>query len=559
MPGWKAIAGRAGSMLYSGEDSALTNTLGKLQEIKSEISNASVRQALTDKANQIKNDSSLKIPDGKLRKAMDFIQEYYKKLSFLQDAKARQDSLQSRYDSLRSLAAARKDSLQEMLSRGEAGRLVKEYGDTIKGNPVLKFLMGIKELTLGRTYIDYSQLSAKNISLMGFNMEYSSRYYFALAAGKTDFRYLDFLSVSSVPNQYLLLGRFGVGEKEGRHLYLTAYTGRKQTSYYVENKPATNRVTGITLETRIPVNKNFSVTGEIAKSSYPAFIASTAKPGNLFAFSDRSNEAYSLQVTGYFPRTDTRVYGVYNRLGVYFQSFNIFNNNTNSSAWQVRLDQYLLKKKLLLSASARQNDYSTPLASNNYKSQSLFYSFQASLRLRKWPALTIGFLPYAQITRMNGQLALSRFYTVMGTASYAYRVHHLYMSTSVVYTRYFNSSNQAGFLFYDAQSWFLNHSVIVKKFTLSGAATLSYSPGYSLFSAGPGIQWRISNTLELGGGIKYNDLNHRERMLGFNGNINIQIGNLGRLGLSFERGYIPGISNGLFQNDWGRATYTKNF
>jgi hypothetical protein len=412
---------------------------------------------------------------------------------------------------------------------------------------------------LGRSYVDYSQLSVKNISLMGLNMEYCDRYYFALAAGKTDFRYLDFMSISSVPNQYLLLGRFGVGEKEGRHLYLTAYTGRKQASYFINNKPATNSVTGVTLETKIPVNKNISITGEIAKSSYPGYAAMGKTAGRLFRFSDRNNEAYSLQATAYFPKTDTRISGVYNRLGVYFQSFNIFNNNANSAAWQVRLDQYLLKKKLFLSASARQNNYNTPFVPDTYKSRSLFYSFQASLRLRKWPVLTAGFLPYSQLTLINGELSFSRFYTIMGSASYAYRVQRVYMSSSLVYTRYFNNSSQAGFMFYDAQSWFLNHSVVIKRFTLSGTATLSFSPGYSLFSTGPGIQWRISNSLEVGGGVKYNDLNHRERILGFNGNANVQVGKLGRLGVSFERGYIPAINNGLFENNWGRATYNKNF
>jgi hypothetical protein len=555
----EGAAGKTASPVHADKDSTIMTALKDLEEIRSLLSAPSLKQALQDKAIAAARDSTSRISGKELGKAMDFVHEYAGNLDALRNAKARQDSLRGLYDSLRNLTGGRKDSLQKMIADGDAAQLLKEYKDSLKGRPLIRFLMGVRELTLGRSYIDYSQLSVRNISLMGFNLEYCDRYYFALAAGKTDFRYLDFLSVSSVPNQYLFLGRAGLGEKEGRHLYLTAYTGRKQASYYVNNKPATNSITGITVETRIPVNKNIYITGEIAKSSYPSFIPPGSTPGKLFSFADRSNEAYSVQLAGCFPKSDTRFSGTYNRLGIYFQSFNILNSNSNSAAWQLQVDQYLMKKKLFLSASARQNDFSTPFTVNNYKSQSLFYSFQASLRLRKWPVLTAAFLPYSQIARIDGQLSISRFYTLMGSASYAYRVRTVYMSSSLVYTRYFNSSNQVGFLLYDAQSWFLNHSVLIKRFTLSGTMTISYSPGYFLFSTGPGLQWRIGNNLELGGGIKYNNLDHRQSTIGYNGNIDFRIGKLGRIGLSFERGYIPGMGNGLFRNDWGKATYSKSF
>jgi hypothetical protein len=555
------ISGLQGSgQQLLGKDSAVNEAMGKISKIQSLSNTASMKNILLATADSAsKHMDSTKISAKELKKAIAFIKEYADKLQALNNSKKIQDSLKVRYDSLHIMDRDRRDSLENQLNTGNLKDLVKEYGDSTSKNGTNTFLMGVRKLSIGLSYIDYSELSARNINIMGINFEYYNKYYVAFAAGKTDFRYLDFLTPTAVANQWLVMGRFGVGAKEDRHVYFTAYTGRKQASYYINNKPATNKLTGFTIEAKIPINKNIYLTAEVAKSTYPQYVASSSSPGKLFGFSDRNNEAYSLQVYGYLPKSDTRFYGVYNRLGVYFQSFNIFNNNANSSSWQVRLDQFLLKKKLLLSASVRQNDYSTPYLVNTFKSQSLFYSFQASLRLPKWPILTFGFLPYSQLTNINGQLEISRFYTMLGTANYSTRINKSFLNTSLVYTRYFNSSSQQGFLFYDATSWYLNQSVLIKKFTFSAMANVSYSPGYFLFSTGPGIQWRVTDNLQVGAGVKYNELDHVQTILGYNGNIDYSIGKLGRVSISYDRGYIPGYHDTLFRNDWGRATYSKYF
>src|SRR5450432_3058422 len=133
------------------------------------------------------------------------------------------------------------------------------------------------------------------------------------------------------------------------------------------------------------------------------------------------------------------------------------------------------------------------------------------------------------------------------------------MNSSIVYTQYFNNSNQTGFIYYNAQSWFFNQSVLIQKFTLGAAATFSHSVGYHLFSTGPFVQWVISNSLSVGGGVKYNNLNGAEVNFGYNGNANCQVGKWGRFGISYERGYIPSQNDLFFRNNWGRATYSKNF
>jgi hypothetical protein len=538
---------------YPNGDSAATGALGQLRQIS--LQQPSISQALSAPHNPVDTSGAMPSTDS-LQKAIAFIGTYADKLKEWRQSGTERDSLQHLYDSSRNVLQGRKDSADKLTNAGDISGLKKMGGDTTKQS----WLMGIRQFSLGRSMVNYTELSAKNISLLGFNAEYYNHYYFALAAGRIDYRYLDFLLATPTPKQNLLLARFGIGEPEHKHLYFTVYTGTKQTSYVNTNgDPAVGKLTGITLEGRLPVDRNTYLTGEIAKSTYPQYIATGTAPGKMFGFSSRDNEAYSVQLFSYLPGTDTRIYGMYNKMGVYFQSFNLFNNNASTSSWQGRVDQYFWKKKVSVTASVKKDDYTTPFIVNNYKSRSVFYSLQASLRLRKWPVFSAGFMPSSQMTIVNNQWVDNRFYMLMGSSNYAYKVRGIFMNSSLVYTRYFNSSNQTGFLFYDAQSWFFNHSVLFKRFTLTGSATVTLGPGYYLLSVGPSAQWRISNTLSVGAGAKYNDLNNVQEIMGYNGNVTWQVGHLGRLSCSYERGYIPGQNNELFRNNWGRATYFKNF
>src|SRR5690606_16586118 len=112
--------------------------------------------------------------------------------------------------------------------------------------------------------VDYSELSAKNISVTGINAEYNDRFYYAVAAGTVDYRYRDFIvNLNRGPVQWLALVRAGIGKKEGNGLILTAYTGSKQASGFSSNGlPLSNRVSGITIEGRYYLSKHHYIIAE---------------------------------------------------------------------------------------------------------------------------------------------------------------------------------------------------------------------------------------------------------------------------------------------------------
>jgi hypothetical protein len=541
----------------SHKDSSLISAQSDMSQIKNGIHSPSIEQGLSKQGSENLPDSSMQ-SEGMVKKALKFIKEYNSKLKQLEKLSKDRDSLTHSYDSLSKSLKSGKDSLNNSL-KDEETEGGDNKSDTSQKHHSDHWISGLKQLGIGRSFINYSPLSAMNLSVFGINAEYYDRYYFALAAGKTDFRYQDFLTSTPLPKQYLFLARFGTGPKRGRHLYFTFYTGAKQSSYYINNQPATAKLSGFTIEANIPLSKNINFTAEVAKSTAPPFILSNQKPVSLISFNDRNNEAYSFQANSYFPKTDTRILCIYNRYGIYFQSFSVYNNNSNTSSWQLRLDQYLLGKKLIVSASVRQNDYSNPFIVNNYKSQTLVYSVQTTLRLRKWPTLTLGYLPFSQLTILQGQLTENRFYTLMGSSNYSYKIKKIFMNSSITYTQYFNSSNQIGFLYYNSKSWFFNQTVFLDRFTLTGAATVSRSEDYHLVSAGPAIQWRVFNALSVGCGVKYNLLNHTQENLGYSGNMDVLIRKLGKIGASFDKGFIPSQNDQFFRNNWGRLTYSKNF
>ncbi|MDB5245614.1 MAG: hypothetical protein JWQ40_8 [Segetibacter sp.] len=56
-----------------------------------------------------------------------------------------------------------------------------------------KNLLGLRSFTIGRSVVDYSELSVKNISIKGIQVEYNPYYYYAFAPGFVDYRFRDFI------------------------------------------------------------------------------------------------------------------------------------------------------------------------------------------------------------------------------------------------------------------------------------------------------------------------------------------------------------------------------
>lgn len=507
--------------------------------------------------------------DGKKEQAVSYAKDYLEKKEQYQRLSRKADSLEEKYNNTKSAAQHAIDSAQQAVDELDDPAALRSIAekyepDSSKTYRMIKHLLAIRQFSIGRSLVNYSELSVKNITVTGINVEYNAKFYYAIAAGTVDYRYRDFFVKRGTRTpQHLVLLRAGLGKREGSNIIFTAYQGKKQTAGFASNNGSlAYHLFGVTIEGKYYLNKYIYVVAEVAKSSYPKNFPLQSSGRNHLKpspFSDRSNEAYSVQLFSVIPATATRIYGQYKRLGANFQSFSIFNYHSGYAAWQLRVDQAFFKRALLLSSSVKSNEYNSPYTIYNYKSSTIFKSMQATLRLKKWPVLSVGYMPTSQLSKSGSEIVETRFNMIMASANYMYRANNRYMHSSVMYNRFFNYGYQRDFIYYHSNNWFFNHSVMGYRLTVNSAFSLSYSSGYRLMTFDEGLQYDINTWLKAGGGLKLNRLNQNGIKPGYYGNAQLKLKKLGELVMSFDRGFLPGMDGTLAPNDMVRIIYLKTF
>ena len=433
-----------------------------------------------------------------------------------------------------------------------------------------KTLMAIKSFNLGRTVVNYSELSAKNISINGVQAEYNPSNYYAFASGTVDYRFRDFMVQGpGQARQYLNVFRMGKGLKDGNSVILTYFTGRRQlynaaTTDTGNVKVPSSSLMGLTLEGNYHINKNVLLTGEIAKSSSPRYMGDSSGQGggsHLFSMSDRSNEAWSLKLNAFFPETQTRIRGTYKHLAVNYQSFSIFTDGSAQSAWSANIDQLFFRKQLDITLGANTNDFSNPFISQEYRSTTVFKSIQATLRKRSWPVISLGYFPSSQITKLgNNQYIENLFYTLTGNVTHSYNYHQLMMNTTLVFTQFYNRSSDSGFTYFNTRNLLLSQSVFLNKVTLQLNLSGASNQDYQLYTLEGKLQYAVGPVLTLGGGIKYTKQSVYDiKQLGYSAEAMLRIPHLGQIQFSADKGFVPGMNKQLVPDNTGRLTYFKTF
>ena len=437
--------------------------------------------------------------------------------------------------------------------------------------PGYKILMAVKSFGLGRTVVNYSELSAKNISINGIQAEYNPSNYYAFASGSVDYRFRDFLVQSpGQPRQYLNVLRYGRGLKDGNSIILTYFTGRRQlyntvTTDTSHAQSPSAALMGLTLEGNYKITDNILVTGEVAKSSVPFYTPDSSRGKGLvsqmFRMSDRSNEAWSVKASAFFPATQTRLRGSFKHLGINYQSFSLFTDGSSQTAWSGSIGQLFFHRWLDITLSANTNDFSNPLIGSQYKSTTVFKSVQATLRKPKWPVVSLGYFPSSQLTKLgDGQYIENLFYTLSGTITHSYNWHHVLMNSTLMYTRFYNRSADSGFVYFNTTNLLFSQSVFLSALTLQTNASAASNQDYRLYTLeGKGL-YNISKYLSAGAGIKYNKQTmFNIDQLGYSGELMLRLPRLGQVQFSADKGFIPGMNKRLVPNNTGRLSYFKTF
>ncbi|MGC4102997.1 hypothetical protein [Ferruginibacter sp.] len=430
-----------------------------------------------------------------------------------------------------------------------------------------QFLSYTKTLGIGRSMVDYTELTAQNIMLTGVNVEYNPSYYTAFAAGKIDYGFRDFFGRGTKQKgQYLLLGRIGWGDRDKKAVILTLFNGRKNNYaglLAADSSNYTAALFGYSVEMIFKKNENTFFTIEAAKSTKAAatlIAGNENKPNSLFNYGDASNMGVNIKGQTIIPETDTRISGFYRKTGEQFQSFTLFTYNTNQQSWQLKADQSFLKRKINVSGMLRQNDFTNPLTNKTFKTSTIFKSFLINVKMPHWPVVNAGYYPATQYYIVdNNTVKENAYYILNGSLIYPYTFKGLAMNSSVIYNRYFNKATDSGFVLYKGINYILSQSVLFDKLQVEGSYSYNKQSELDYYTLDANGDYSIMKYLRLGGGIKYNHVLSGNDYWGKSIKISADLKKLGGLQLQYEKSYLPTIQQTLYPVEIGRVSWYKNF
>lgn len=490
------------------------------------------------------------------------------------------DSLQKLMDSTRHIEDSASKALHTALtafsgktdsagSTSELAALQKEAG-LPEMSKTDKTLMSVKQFGIGRSALNYSDLTVSGISLNGVNIEYNPSYYAAFAAGTVDYLFRDFvLQPTHFPPQKLVVGRFGWGDPKKRAWIFTVYNGTKNNiggsvTDTASTAPVTQtiRVFGYSLEVLYRLAKNLDMTAEWAKSSTPGSYQAGGHQGNrAFAFSDRSNEAWSVKMNLGLPAWDASVSAFYRLIGANFQSYSLFSTGSQQQQWGIQWKQYFFRKQLSLTAQVKKEGFEDPLLAQSYSSSTLLESIQAVYRRKKWPVFSLGYMPSTQLSKASdGSISETMYYTLTGSVVYSYRVKRVNMSTMLMYSRFYNRGTDSGFIAYDAKNLMLSHTMGWGIWSLQTQVQYTNQPLLLYWTVEESLNVRIGRCLTLGAG--WSDYLLPVTHTSYQGGLlqgTVQMSKWGNLRVQYNKAYIPDALGGLSASNWGKATWYKIF
>ena len=411
--------------------------------------------------------------------------------------------------------------------------------------------------------MDYSELTGKNINLKGVNFEYSSsRMYAAFAAGGIDYRYRDFgLPLPNAAKQFMYMARLGKGRPEQSHFYVTLYKGQKQLTpsfSFSPDPPAVASITGVSAEIKYVIKENTSIVAEAAESAAPDYRSQPVKEAK-FRFTDSRTQAFSVSVRSYLPKTNTKIDAFYKYTGANFQSFSSFATNNTLTAWQVKLDQSFLKRKLRVSGYLRQNVFTNPYIPQRYDSKTVLKSLYLTYKERRRPVISAGYMPVTQLIKLDNQVFETQFNSLSLSAFHQYKINTITAASTLMANRFYNSATDSGFAYYNALNVFFNQLFSFSKFSLTASVNHMKSRDYELSVLNGGIAVPFGRQNQVSFGFKVNNFNKELSKTGSYGSVQLNLKKFGMLTATYDMGYVPASNRQFIQNEFMIISVTQNF
>lgn len=494
----------------------------------------------------------------KQKKALDSLQKGVVKY------KAKADSIKTE---LQKDIAGIRQKIYKATSEKELKKLAEENSIPIdKKTNLEKQLAAIKTFSIGRSVLNYTELTAQNITVSGVNIEYNPSYYAAFAAGKIDYRFRDFYNRKARQNnQYIIMGRLGFGDKDRAAIIFSYFTGRKSNNNYgySDSAKSTINLMGYSVEAILKKDDNSFLSAEFAKSTKPIIgsLSAGKQSSSLVLFGDPSNMGINFKAQTSIPETHTKLSGFYRKTGENFQSFSLFSYNTNQTAWIGRVDQSLYKDRITLTGMLRRNDFTNPFTDKTYKTSTIFKSAILNVRLRKFPFISAGYYPGTQLYLVDKEtIRESAYYILNASASYSYIVKGLQMNSMLMYNKYTSEATDSGFVPYRGINIYASHAFLFPKMQLQVAYAYTKQSILQYSTVEATADYSFRNWLKVGAGLKYNKVKDGTTYWGESLQIRTtDFKKWGGLQLQYEKSYLPTFTQQLAPVEIGRLSYYRRF
>lgn len=536
-------------------------TLQQLREYREIIQRPGLtyRHNLPDSVNKQQADSMV-------REAKQFIGLYDSTKQLQRRLETQVDSLHKAVDDMRRKLQQFKQAINgrpgDWHSYNQWQRELKQYQPGEADIPdKYRWLMGIRNMSLGKSPVNYSELTAKNIAITGVNFEYNSWYYLAVTAGVVDYRFRDFVvnHLSKTP-QYLYMLRLGLGRLEKNYFIVSAFRGRKQLYASTDNSNnfTSLTITGLSAESKWQLNRTSYVIAEAAQSMSPDGHLAPQAGGDKFSWTNNNNKALSFKGYSYLPRMGAKLEGMYKFTGANYQSFSSYQTNAAMRSWYLKWEQPFLHRRLRITAALRSAEFSNPYIQQTYKSNSVFKSVSAVFKARRWPTITLGYVPMSQLTKVGQQLLESRFQMLTGSLSHIYKLGTQRASTMLVVNRFYNTGSDSGFVYFNATNIYCSQQFMFRSFSAGMGLSHSSNGQYNLNVLDGSLNLYAWKKAAIGFGVKVNQFDKERPQLGRYINANMPVGRKSTLYVSYEKGYLPGLKQ-LVANDMANVQLSKSF
>lgn len=210
--------------------------------------------------------------------------------------------------------------------------------------------------------------------------------------------------------------------------------------------------------------------------------------------------------------------------------------------------------------ACEKNDFSNPYITPGISSTTLFKSFQASIRVPKYPFLTIGYSPSSQLTVLNNQtLAENQYNTLNAVLSHSYRAKKVGMVTNAMYLKFYNNSPDTGFIYYNASSFSLHQFFYIGPWQLQAGLTITDQQDLNVLTLEQSTTIELKRWLSFTGGLKYNRVSNSKTLWGSTAGLSMIVKKIGSIQFSYDKSYLPGLNRNLLPVHTGRMSLFRSF